>query len=298
MPDWPLASHWLFRLMGCCGLSWACSDWWDVVAWPEPVQIDGMLWPDLNLFRLMGCCGLSWACSDWWDVVACPELVQIDGMLWPVLSLFRLMGCCGLSWACSDWWDVVACPEPVQIDGMLWPVLDLFRLMGCSGLTWACPDPEQFLAPYARLTFGFPLTVQIDGTFRINTPSVLLGYTYDLGQASEDDTSAPIGQKEDITYLSIFITIEPPLIQPEPMRERVSVLLAVMCFWTGVCVCVCVFACVCECMCVRTVLICTNQKRFQQKQTMSYLKINCSALTLWLHLSVHPLVCAINEYMA
>lgn len=64
------------------------------------------------------------------------------------------------------------------------------------------------------------LNGKIDGTFRISTPAVLLGYTYDMGQGGGEGLEAPIGQTEDNTYLSLFITIEPPLLQPEPMRER------------------------------------------------------------------------------
>lgn len=63
---------------------------------------------------------------------------------------------------------------------------------------------------------------QIDGTFRISTPPVLLGYTYDLGHGGGDTMDMPIEEGEDVTYLSLFITIEPPLAQPEPVRERVS----------------------------------------------------------------------------
>ncbi|KAL8612721.1 hypothetical protein ACOMHN_025372 [Nucella lapillus] len=64
------------------------------------------------------------------------------------------------------------------------------------------------------------LNGKIDGTFRINTPPVLLGYTYDVAQVGDEDMDMPIGQRDDSTYLSLFITIEPPLIQPEPVRER------------------------------------------------------------------------------
>jgi coiled-coil and C2 domain-containing protein 2A len=64
----------------------------------------------------------------------------------------------------------------------------------------------------------------VDGTFRINTPSVLLGYTYDLGGA--DDDLSPLGEDigcvQQAPYISLFVTIEPPPMQPEAMRERVS----------------------------------------------------------------------------
>ena len=50
----------------------------------------------------------------------------------------------------------------------------------------------------------------------------MLGYTYDHGPVGGDADDMPVDEGEDITYLSLFITIEPPLAQPEPMRERVS----------------------------------------------------------------------------
>ena len=62
--------------------------------------------------------------------------------------------------------------------------------------------------------------LQIDGTFRVNAPPVLLGYTYEHTHHGEMD----VGADKDIkTLLSLFITIEPPLIQPEPMKERVNI---------------------------------------------------------------------------
>ncbi|KAK7488454.1 hypothetical protein BaRGS_00020239, partial [Batillaria attramentaria] len=79
----------------------------------------------------------------------------------------------------------------------------------------------QLFTSMERITedeFSKPL--QIDGTFRISTPAVLLGYTYDTGQGSGEASDSQIGQTEDNTYLSLFITIEPSLTQPEPMRER------------------------------------------------------------------------------
>ena len=51
----------------------------------------------------------------------------------------------------------------------------------------------------------------------------MLGYTYNHGPGGGDAADMPVGEGEDITYLSLFITIEPPLARPpEPMRERVN----------------------------------------------------------------------------
>ncbi|XP_013408980.1 coiled-coil and C2 domain-containing protein 2A-like isoform X3 [Lingula anatina] len=65
---------------------------------------------------------------------------------------------------------------------------------------------------------------KIDGTFRINSPSILLGYTHDGSRTSIDPTGAGgvevgRGNAED-TYISLFITIEPQLSSPEHIREK------------------------------------------------------------------------------
>ncbi|XP_052775366.1 coiled-coil and C2 domain-containing protein 2A-like isoform X2 [Mya arenaria] len=60
---------------------------------------------------------------------------------------------------------------------------------------------------------------KIDGTFRVNAPPVLLGYVYEgLGHGSED---IPIN-KDMKTLLSLYISIQPPLTQPEPVKEKFS----------------------------------------------------------------------------
>ena len=59
---------------------------------------------------------------------------------------------------------------------------------------------------------------QIDGTFRVSAPPVLLGYLYEgMGHGSED---IPIN-RDVKTLLSLFISIQPPLTQPEPVKEKV-----------------------------------------------------------------------------
>ena len=66
---------------------------------------------------------------------------------------------------------------------------------------------------------------QIDGTFRVNKPPVLLGYTSDAANNKVESGGATydmgIGDRES-TYLSTFITIEPQLTPAEPMKEKVS----------------------------------------------------------------------------
>lgn len=64
---------------------------------------------------------------------------------------------------------------------------------------------------------------QVQGTFRVNAPPVLLGYTHDSrGRGPGGDMEVDIGLGDrGQTYLSMYITIEPLLIPPEPVKERV-----------------------------------------------------------------------------
>ena len=73
-----------------------------------------------------------------------------------------------------------------------------------------------------HLTFPDHFCAQIDGTFRINTPPFLLGYTYDMLQAQPgaSDVETTIGRGS--SYLSMFVTIEPSLSLPEPFKEKVT----------------------------------------------------------------------------
>lgn len=68
---------------------------------------------------------------------------------------------------------------------------------------------------------------QIDGTFKLNTPPFLLGYSQDATQMqpgmSEVESSIHKGQGN--TYVSMFITVEPSLSLPEPFKEKVGLFL-------------------------------------------------------------------------
>ncbi|XP_048583350.1 coiled-coil and C2 domain-containing protein 2A isoform X3 [Nematostella vectensis] len=55
---------------------------------------------------------------------------------------------------------------------------------------------------------------KVDGTFRVNTPSVLLGYEY------QKRTTGPGTSSRSDTLLTMFVTIEPPLQPSQPMAER------------------------------------------------------------------------------
>ncbi|KAI8501504.1 Coiled-coil and C2 domain-containing protein 2A [Branchiostoma belcheri] len=59
---------------------------------------------------------------------------------------------------------------------------------------------------------------QIDGTFRVEAPPVLLGYKRGGGGGSEG-LDLQMGGNEH-TYLTLFITIEPPLTPLEPLKEK------------------------------------------------------------------------------
>ncbi len=63
---------------------------------------------------------------------------------------------------------------------------------------------------------------QIDGTFRIKTPLAPLGYKHDPSNTRVDADMTMNEKAVNSTYLTMFITIEPPLTPAEPIREKVS----------------------------------------------------------------------------
>ena len=66
------------------------------------------------------------------------------------------------------------------------------------------------------------LLIQIDGTFRVNKPPVLLGYQHDPRNRNIDaGLDVGVGAK-DQTFLTMFITIEPQLTPAEAIKEKVG----------------------------------------------------------------------------
>ncbi len=61
-------------------------------------------------------------------------------------------------------------------------------------------------------------TFQVSGIFRLNTPSVLLGYD----RAPDSMSRVQASSQPNSTYLSVFVTIEPPLTAPEALKEKVN----------------------------------------------------------------------------
>jgi coiled-coil and C2 domain-containing protein 2A len=64
---------------------------------------------------------------------------------------------------------------------------------------------------------------QVDGTFKISTPAVLLGYQHNQPRA-QGIPDIGIGAR-DQTFLTLFVTIEPPLQPSQPLAEKVTGLL-------------------------------------------------------------------------
>lgn len=72
------------------------------------------------------------------------------------------------------------------------------------------------------------LNSKIEGTFCLNTPPMLLGYEHDsrsYGNLNRSTGTSSNGSLKN-TYLTLFLTIDPTLQQPEPLALKVSVLLS------------------------------------------------------------------------
>jgi hypothetical protein len=67
----------------------------------------------------------------------------------------------------------------------------------------------------------------VEGTFLIERPPILLGYKQDGRASGADGATEPSSRNAENTYITLFVTIEPPLAAPETSQEKV---LCLQCF--------------------------------------------------------------------